>query len=145
MLEDASYALSRDVLARVAPDDMEDFEAVATFQREGARGTAKGVGISLDLGLIGTSLIGLLLPSVQKALVMLVDRCLAAGVDAADKRLQSWLKEEPGAGKRDLTASQRESVVADAVRVASDNGLDAKACDVLRDLLLTRIPAQADA
>ena len=140
MLDEEAVQLARDVVAVASPDDIEDLEAIIRYQTSGAGRIRSGVGLSLELGAGGTLLV-LLLPVLQKALVDLVERLSKLGVAAAEQAVKDWLAHRRSAAA--LTSAQAEEIVSSAVEFAKSKGLDQDACAALKGILASRIPVRA--
>jgi len=141
MLEVEAVSLSRSIVQQICPEDLEDFEDIARYQTSGHASAKPGVGLSLELGIAGSSLLVLLVPVLEKALVQLAERLSAIGIDAAARTLCKWLAGEPTSTA--LSKAQRDDLIGQTVEFGRENGLTELACHSLRGLLEQKLPVRA--
>lgn len=140
MLEKEAAALGREILEAVAPDDVEDFDAVVKYQAGAAPASQSGVGLSLGIGLEAGVLLGLLWPVLKEALLDLATRLAKQGVVEADSAVRDWLARRKT--QASLTQAQASEVVVATVSFCRAKGLDAEACTALEAILNSRIPVR---
>ncbi len=111
--EQIAYDIATQIVSELAPEDMQDFAAIAEFQQSAPYPTGQGAsGLSLNLGVAGSALIVLVLPVVSDCIKDLVKRLGQEVVDATVLRVHRALAGAPDSslhlGKQRIAELRRD-------------------------------------
>ena len=133
--------IAREVVKRVCPGDLKDFEAIADYQlRHSKPQKAAGIGISFDISIADGTLIGIVLIEVHHALKDLARRLAKIGVVAAERSFRNWLLGPPRArNPKKVERAEIERVIGESVAEALQRGLPPDACAAFGDIMRAKL------